>query len=1524
MKCFLLFGFLFLHSLLGQQSTEQILLGIKKDFEKKKWEHGFTDLQKLLLLYSGGDFTPLKTFPKTTASEVVSEVIAEYPYTITHLRESIEDLRPEFPLLQQGTHQHLEEMLVQLEDEPLKYYQSIVQNSVGEVEEAIAQQNLQYLAKIARAYLFSEEGPKATKALIEFCIERGEFNVALFYLRRLLVYRSEVVFEELASLICQMAFCYFQLENETGLIQCEKWLNDVSKTHEILNAIQENPAESLLTPSLLRLHYFRIFQNEISPFEKTFGLESRKTQPLKPVTIAEKSISPQKYIQSLLEKNTTIQEEWKTYGGNFQRNKLAEVDLPLLGKEKWSKPISQLPPVSHKQKNIRYNNPYQPIVVDGTIYINNGLGLKALDLFTGQEKWPEYRGFTEKTAMMEDEGRSPHLLLSATAEEDRIYLNVEREPNTKADIYNTGGMHSAQYNIQPTFPSRTIVCLDATKGNPIWVAQTENTPLQKANFSSAPLVYGDYLFCDANSYKGLVSSYLVCIDKHTGKIVYNILVGSAQYELNMFGRPVIEAVGSTLSIQDGIVYHCTNLGLLTAIEAYSGKVLWYLRYPQTQIVPPVGYETSYRRLHWYNNPILLHEDLLLFTPVDSPQIFAVNRWTGKVVWRRDREGPKHLKTPWNLRYLIGVAEDKVFLSGTYVVALDVKTGREIWSTREGNLYPYGRGILTSKYLYIPDQLYLLRFQLNGKSEIKNLRLKDQEKWKWPIRGGGNLFLVDGALVLMSYDEDGSNSKVFVFYDLEATQDFLEKRVQDPKATLNDSFKLASFYLRQGKSALAEEQYQKAKIIAHEKKDFKFQKRIRRALYSIYLSNAEKAELSQKQNEYKKALQEADSPEEEFAVYLKIIEWNQKKRESKEVIRLWEFVLKTYGNAFYTIEGENVKVAPFVLEQLAQYHIDQKQYSKAMACYQQLIEQYRQDEIQRQTGFDFATRRMFQMIERFGKECYAEQEKQAKELFERAKELNSQEGYLKLLDFYPCSELVESCRFALIQKQLEQKGNRQEVVLQLKKMIKEFPQSQFMPQILFSLFQIYYEEENFNQAKNLFRLLNSKYKDQEVSWQGKTFKIEDWLKTFQEDRLSRITPPNPEPDLVLSENISEYTWSRSFSPDISVLMVPEGVPPKGMSSHFYYFYGTTLYCFNAHQRDLIWGTRVNFELKKLFYTEKALLLLGQEKIVALAFDGKTELWSTNIPFPAQDMVVRNGIIASVYSPKGRIYLSICDMNTGQFLEKPIEVCSSQFGAKVYILQDFLVVSTRGPVKHYVYDLVTFALVSVIEGRNFHPLSNLILTEPNGLVFQDKEIVGQEEISVVKAYDLGQISKEAKPTWMNTKFSKIEPYSLNGKGNLLSLFQSVGEKKQLVVLDANTGSVYWQYPELLFGVFGVLLNWDYIYFSNLEAQDNKTFKQKITSLEAKNGNVTWKSSQLPGNLSSNQISFYNTKQYLCALIEEQDGLRRRDNPTFILIFDKKTGKLLRRYELKGSGEAQIAIVENTLIVVKNSRIYSYSAE
>jgi outer membrane protein assembly factor BamB len=222
---------------------------------------------------------------------------------------------------------------------------------------------------------------------------------------------------------------------------------------------------------------------------------------------------------------------------------------------------------------------------------------------------------------------------------------------------------------------------DAT-GLPVKFGEGENvkwkTPIPGKGWSS-PVVWGERIWVTTATEDGKKMSVL-CVDLKTGKILRDQLV--FENENPRFCHPTNSYASPTPTIEEGRIYvHFGSYGT-ACLDTETGEVLW-----------------TRRDLHSddFRGPAsspILHGDLLIvhFDGVDVQFLVALDKHTGKTVWKNDRDidygtdngdAMKAYSTP----AVIEVEGRKQLISPAAVATLayDPQTGRELWRVRHGGM-----------------------------------------------------------------------------------------------------------------------------------------------------------------------------------------------------------------------------------------------------------------------------------------------------------------------------------------------------------------------------------------------------------------------------------------------------------------------------------------------------------------------------------------------------------------------------------------------------------------------------------------------------------------------------------------------------------------------------------------------------------------------------------------------------------------------------------------------------------------------
>jgi outer membrane protein assembly factor BamB len=222
------------------------------------------------------------------------------------------------------------------------------------------------------------------------------------------------------------------------------------------------------------------------------------------------------------------------------------------------------------------------------------------------------------------------------------------------------------------------------------IAETQNIPLKWDESSikwktktpdegySSPVVFNDQIWFTSAKPDGK-ELYALCADFKTGKIIYNLKVFTPEevegkHSINTFASP-------TPCIEKGFVYvHYGSMGT-ACINTSDGSIVWKrndlkCKHVQGPASSPV----------LFKNLLILH-----FEGVDIRYIVALDKSTGKQVWRSDRpaEPYKPLSEIGRKAYITPIiinvkGQDMLISNGSAVcIAYDPETGKEIWRVVDG-------------------------------------------------------------------------------------------------------------------------------------------------------------------------------------------------------------------------------------------------------------------------------------------------------------------------------------------------------------------------------------------------------------------------------------------------------------------------------------------------------------------------------------------------------------------------------------------------------------------------------------------------------------------------------------------------------------------------------------------------------------------------------------------------------------------------------------------------------------------------
>jgi alcohol dehydrogenase (cytochrome c) len=136
-------------------------------------------------------------------------------------------------------------------------------------------------------------------------------------------------------------------------------------------------------------------------------------------------------------------------------------------------------------------------------------------------------------------------------------------------------------------------------------------------------------------------------------------------------------------VHDGIMFMSTNNGIVDALDAKTGDLIWEYKHAFQELPDSWAYQRNQARRQ--KNTIALYADKVILTTFDA-KIVALDALTGKVDWEKQvfdpQKGYSYTVGPVVIHNTIYAAVSGCSISGTaggcFITASDVNTGEELW------------------------------------------------------------------------------------------------------------------------------------------------------------------------------------------------------------------------------------------------------------------------------------------------------------------------------------------------------------------------------------------------------------------------------------------------------------------------------------------------------------------------------------------------------------------------------------------------------------------------------------------------------------------------------------------------------------------------------------------------------------------------------------------------------------------------------------------------------------------------------
>lgn len=257
---------------------------------------------------------------------------------------------------------------------------------------------------------------------------------------------------------------------------------------------------------------------------------------------------------------------------------------------------------------------------------------------------------------------------------------------------------------------------------------------------SSPVVQGDRIWLTTATEEGK-SLRAISVDRNSGAILQNVEVfrlksAKLTNPKNSFASPTPIIEG------DRVYVHFGAFG--TACITQSGEIVWKTT---------LDYDNGQ---HGTGGSPALYDDLLIIScdGNDVQFVVALDKLTGKVRWKKSRQGYQAYSTPLVVRLPTG---DQVISPGAFrAISYDPRNGKELWHVTYGEGFSnvprpvYGDGLVFICTGF--QQASLLAVRLDGKGDVT----KSKVEWRLdrgvpltpsPLLVGNELYLVtDNGIV----------------------------------------------------------------------------------------------------------------------------------------------------------------------------------------------------------------------------------------------------------------------------------------------------------------------------------------------------------------------------------------------------------------------------------------------------------------------------------------------------------------------------------------------------------------------------------------------------------------------------------------------------------------------------------------------------------------------------------------------------------------------------------------------------------
>ncbi|MBI5864369.1 MAG: PQQ-binding-like beta-propeller repeat protein [Planctomycetes bacterium] len=434
------------------------------------------------------------------------------------------------------------------------------------------------------------------------------------------------------------------------------------------------------------------------------------------------------------------------------------------------------------------------------------------------------------------------------------------------------------FQILPQVSGRTeVVARELTNGSIRWRTGIEDAhPLAGAAIQDRPLPLDSHLVVPYSRNSEL---HLAALDPDTGKLIQDVtLVGPPLVYYNEGGRCLLAA-------DETSIYVATGNGVVAAVARRDLTWQWACTYPSslTQHLSNNWWQPAARPAESGVDRPLIADNLLVVAPMDSNDIFAIDRFSGRERWRMPRRETVGI---------VGAVDAGLVLVGNGLSCLDLgdPEGRPArWRTVSLDIS--GRPTINGRRVYAPTRDGVIAVDaVTGKivadeSLAANKKTESADDDSMPHRVScGNLFASRAALYSITGD------RLVRLPDLRQTRETAQRLIEADPRSERGALALAWVEALSGNPAQALERLQTLKG-----ENAQFAEARDRLMSEVFLALARSASEGKDRLSYlRQAAGVAQSPE--VAARLSAIIGETLEREGR-----WADAIAHYGDALLRLD-----------------------------------------------------------------------------------------------------------------------------------------------------------------------------------------------------------------------------------------------------------------------------------------------------------------------------------------------------------------------------------------------------------------------------------------------------------------------------------------------------------------------------------------------------------------------------------------------------------------------------------------------